>query len=219
MKTYRSNASTTLLILTFVLLSAASCSRSDEALIPTAVEVTASAREPRKLKLMTVQRPVRAIDRVMIVSIDGLRPDLLLLAEMPRVRGLCKSGSFSFWAETTPEAYTLPCHVSMLTGTPSEMHGVTWNRYIEQSYSRVPTLFEVARQGGRSTAMVSGKMKFIALLKPDTIDHCFLPPDEPVSDREVAERAESILHRHRPQVMFVHLPGVDTVGHESGWGS
>ena len=102
--------------------------------------------------IVVVPRPVAAINRVMIISIDGLRPDLLLRGEMPRVRGLCKSGSFSFWAETTPEAYTLPCHVSMLTGTPSERHGVTWNEYIEQSYPNVPTLFEVAKQAGFATA-------------------------------------------------------------------
>jgi arylsulfatase A-like enzyme len=107
----------------------------------------------------------------------------------------------------------------MLTGTLSATHGVTWNDYIEESYSSVPTLFEVAKSSGFSTAMVTGKMKFIALLKPNTVDHFFLPPDEPVSDWEVAERAESFMHQHRPQLMFIHLPGVDTVGHESGWGS
>ncbi|MEJ7590779.1 MAG: ectonucleotide pyrophosphatase/phosphodiesterase [Planctomycetaceae bacterium] len=166
-----------------------------------------------------VPRPVPAIDRVLIISVDGLRPDLLLRGEMPRVRGLCKTGSFSFWAETTPEAYTLPCHVSMLTGTPSEKHGVTWNEYMEESYSNVPTLFEVAKQAGFSTAMVAGKMKFIVFLKPNTVDHFYLPPDEPVTDWAVAERAESILHQHQPQVMFIHLPSVDTIGHEFGWGS
>ncbi len=186
---------------------------------PPSKVATASTHETRRPPLKAVPQPVPAIDRVMIISIDGLRPDLLLRAEMPRVRSLCKSGCFTFWAETTHEAYTLPCHVSMLTGTPSEKHGVTWNNYIEESYPNVPTLFEVAKHSGYSTAMVSGKMKFIALLKPNTIDHYYLPPDEPVSDREVAERAESILHQHQPQVMFIHLPGVDTVGHEFGWGS
>lgn len=210
------------------LLLGAGCSRPNTEAAPGAIESVAadapsvatwSNDEVQRPPLTTVPRPVPAIDRVLIISIDGLRPDLLLRAEMPRVRSLCKSGSFSFWAETTPEAYTLPCHVSMLTGVPSEKHGVTWNEYIEESYPNVPTLFEVAKQAGFSTAMVSGKMKFIVFLKPNTVDHFYLPRDEPVADREVAERAESILHQHRPQVMFIHLPGVDTVGHEFGWGS
>src|SRR5262249_8854655 len=64
-----------------------------------------------------------------------------------------------------------------------------------------------------------GKMKFIVLTKPGTIDHYFLPPDEPVSDRDVAAQAESLLRKHQPQVMFVHLAGTDEAGHKYGWGS
>jgi predicted AlkP superfamily pyrophosphatase or phosphodiesterase len=167
----------------------------------------------------STHRPVKAINRVLIISIDGLRPDLLLRANMPHVRKLCATGSYTFWAETTPEAYTLPCHVSMLTGAPASKHGITWNEYIEESYSNVPTLFEIAKQAGYSTAMVSGKMKFIVFAEPNALDNCYFPLEEPVSDDAVAMRAESFLRKHRPQVLFVHLPGVDTVGHEFGWGS
>jgi predicted AlkP superfamily pyrophosphatase or phosphodiesterase len=165
------------------------------------------------------KKPVAAIDRVLIISIDGLRPDLALRAQAPTLRKLCSEGSFTFWAETAPEAYTLPCHVSMLTGTSTEKHGVSWNEYIEQSYPNVPTLFEVAHRGGYSTAMVSGKMKFIVFTKPGTLDYQYYPPEEPVSDMEVAIQAVGFIRTHRPRVTFVHLPGVDTVGHESGWGS
>jgi hypothetical protein len=166
-----------------------------------------------------VKKPVAAIDRVLIISIDGLRPDLALRAQTPTLRKLCSDGSYTFWAETTPEAYTLPCHVSMLTGASTEKHGVSWNEYIEQSYSNVPTLFEVAHQAGYATAMASGKMKFIVFTKPGTLDYQYYPPVEPVSDMDVAIQAVGFIRTHRPHVTFVHLPGVDTVGHESGWGS
>jgi predicted AlkP superfamily pyrophosphatase or phosphodiesterase len=162
---------------------------------------------------------VEAIDRVLIISIDGLRPDLLLRAKMPEVRTLCANGSFTFWAETTPEAYTLPCHVSMLTGVPAEKHGVTWNEYIEQSYPNVPTLFDIAKQSGLSTAMATGKMKFIVFARPGILDDYYYPQVEPVSDQDVALQAVHILTDKRPNVMFIHLPAVDSVGHEYGWGS
>ncbi len=164
-------------------------------------------------------RPVAAIKRVLIISVDGLRPDLMLRARTPRMHTLLQSGSFTFWAQTAAEAYTLPCHVSMLTGVSSKIHGVTWNDYIEESYPESPTLFELAKKAGYSTALVSGKMKFITFTKPGALDWHWLPPDEPVQDSEVAQRAAKLMRAHRPEVMFVHLPGVDTIGHAKDWGS
>jgi arylsulfatase A-like enzyme len=107
----------------------------------------------------------------------------------------------------------------MLTGVSAEKHGVTWNEYIEQSYPNVPTLFEIAKKAGYSTAMATGKMKFIVFARPGALDDFYYPHKEPVSDEEVAVHATALLRKHRPNVMFVHFAGVDTVGHEFGWGS
>lgn len=129
------------------------------------------------------------------------------------------AGSFTMWARTVPECYTLPAHVSILTGVPPQRHGIEWNDHIEEAYSLVPTLFEVAKRNGLSTAMVTGKTKFVALDKPGSIDWKFLPRDEPNPDAFVAQQAVTILRRHRPRVMFVHLADTDTVGHTVGWGT
>jgi hypothetical protein len=206
------------------LIALLGCSESSPEVQPIhSSEAPAASAEPAikaaKRRTERGPRPVEEINRVLIISIDGLRPDLLLRAYMPRVRALCSRGCYTFWAETTPEAYTLPCHVTMLTGASSEKHGVTWNNYIEESYPSVPTLFEVAKQAGYTTAMATGKMKFIVFTRPGALDHSYLPPDEPVSDMLVASQAQRLIRDHQPQVMFIHLPGVDTAGHEFGWGT
>src|SRR5512140_2744659 len=108
--------------------------------------------------------------RVLIVSIDGLRPDIALRANMPTLRRLLSEGSFTFFAETTDLAVTLPSHVSMLTGNPPEVHGVTWHDDREPRRPEVPTLFEVAHRAGYTTAMVSGKAKFRALALAGGLD-------------------------------------------------
>ena len=96
----------------------------------------------------TPRRPVPAISHVLILSVDGLRPDLVLRANTPTLHSLLTRGSFTMWARTTDVAVTLPSHMSMLTGVPPEKHRVDWNDDQPGRYPAWPTLFELARQAG-----------------------------------------------------------------------
>jgi len=157
--------------------------------------------------------------RVMIVSIDGLRPDLALRARMPHLRGLMALGSYSFWAITTDVAITLPSHASMLTGVPPEKHRITFNSDPpgpEPRYPAVPTIFELASKQGHTTAAVAGKSKFRVFDKPGTLNWKFF---KEATDDQVASTAVAIVREHRPEVLFVHLPDCDRAGHQFGWGS
>ena len=167
-------------------------------------------------------RPVPQIGRVLLVSIDGLRPDALLRADAPAIRGLMKRGSYTFWAQTTDMAVTLPSHTSMLTGVPPSKHGVDWNdvqRSERPTYPAWPTLFEVARNAGYTTAMAAGKSKFSTLAKPGTLTWCFVPGGSNASDGAVTDTAAAWIRRFAPEILFVHLPDVDGAGHKDGWGS
>jgi predicted AlkP superfamily pyrophosphatase or phosphodiesterase len=164
-------------------------------------------------------RPVKAVERALVISIDGLRPDLLLRAKAPNLRRLMENGSFTFWAQTVPAAVTLPSHASMLTGVTPERHGVNFNTDVapdQRIDPKSPTLFEVAKAHGLSTAMVAGKSKFDALAKVGTVDRSWV---RAAKDEEVAAAAVATLREQKPQVMFVHFPGADVAGHGHGWGS
>lgn len=169
----------------------------------------------------TPQRPVPAIERVVIVSVDGLRPDLLIRAKTPHIRSLIDSGTFTFWARTTEMAVTLPSHVSMLTGLPPEKHGITWNDdRITDVLVAAPTVFELAKNAGYSTAMVAGKMKFAVLLKPGTLDQSYLPEKgRKDDDASVGRRAAEVVRSLRPQLLMVHFPANDSNGHRFRWGA
>ena len=167
-------------------------------------------------------RPVPQIKRALIISVDGLRPDVLLRADAPRIRGMVDSGSFTFWARSTVYSLTLPTHVSLLTGVIPEAHGIVWNGDLpltQPIYSRVPTLFELAGKAGYSTACITGKGKFDVVDKPGTIDFTYFPDESKTDAKTVTVKAMEVLKQHRPDVTFVHLPDVDVVGHANGWGS
>jgi hypothetical protein len=167
-------------------------------------------------------RPIARIRKIVIISVDGMRSDLMMRADSPNIHQLMKEGSWTLWAQTTAESVTLPSHTSMLTGVPPVKHSIQWNEDLplrHPVYPMFPTIFELAKQAGYTTAMAAGKSKFINLAKPGTLDWMFIPPETKVEDLEVATAATQIILAHRPDVLFVHLPSVDTVGHLYGWAS
>ncbi len=164
----------------------------------------------------------RMAPRALIISIDGLRPDMALRADMPNLRRLMTAGSFTFWARTTPISITLPSHTSMVTGVTPEKHGIHFNDDgpAEQVYPNAVTIFELAHQGGYTTGLVAGKSKFATLCKPGTVDFMSIPPrGNTITNAEVATNAVKMIRENKPEMMMVHFPESDSVGHASGWGS
>jgi hypothetical protein len=181
--------------------------------------------------------PVRQkiTDNVLIISVDGLRPDLLLRGKTPNMHALVDRGSYTFWAQTTEVAITLPSHTSMITGVAPWKHGISWNEVKKPPvYPNYPTLMGVAKKyrPELTTALASGKVKFNAFTRGNSIDWLYLPPegvsDGTVSDREVATHAAQIIDEHAPNILFVHFGNVDQIGHGrktffgsyvGGWGT
>src|SRR5690606_22185326 len=90
---------------------------------------------------------------VLVISIDGLRPDALMQAQAPVVKALVPRGAATLAARTILPSLTLPSHTSMLTGVGPDKHEITWNTWKPQyGVVKVPTVFEVARRAGRRTA-------------------------------------------------------------------
>lgn len=158
--------------------------------------------------------PVSRPSRVLILSIDGFRPDTIELTPMRNLQSLMQEGAYSLVAQTIFPSATLPSHASMLTGLCPEDHGVDWNDYIpEQGYANGTDIFDLAHAAGLRTVMVVGKEKLQQLTEPESLDVF-----EYINDRDVviAARAAELI----PEgfgLMFVHFPTPDWMGHEYGW--
>src|SRR5262249_13003604 len=113
-----------------------------------------------------VQQHDHAADLVVIVSVDGLRPDAIL----PTFRAyamLRRTGVVASQAYTIARSTTLPSHASMLSGLDDARHGLTWNGWRpERGAIRFPTIFRVARLAGIPTAMFVGKNKLRHIVDP-----------------------------------------------------
>lgn len=155
------------------------------------------------------------IKHVVIISIDGLRPDALEMANTPTLDNLRAGGAYSPQAQTVDPSVTLPAHASMLSGMLPQKHGILWGLpYIGWPGLNGPTLFNVAHDAGLSTAMVFGKEKLNYLVLPNSVDKRF---GVDTHDTEVKEKAIEFIQAGLPNVLFIHFPDVDRVGHDYGW--
>jgi predicted AlkP superfamily pyrophosphatase or phosphodiesterase len=169
--------------------------------------------------LIPVAALAAAEPRVMIVSVDGLRPDLIYRAKMSNVQELIKGGSFTLWAQTVPMAVTMPSHASMLTGVTVERHGITANddKGIAQQTLQSRTIFQYAKAAEISSGLAAGKSKF-SILETDA-DYVWLTRQKTTKDAEVADHAIAIIRNNKPRLMVVHFPQNDNIGHKIGWGT
>lgn len=158
---------------------------------------------------------------VVLVSIDGLRPDAIARFTAPTLQRLIKEGSYSLSARTIMPSTTLPSHTSMLSGEPPDEHGVFWNNVTSAKVDVVnfSTVFSVARQHGYRTAAFFSKAKFGPLQRPGTLDYSQAPGGwfGRWSGARTVGDVRSYLEDQRPNVLFVHLSDPDVAGHSSGW--
>lgn len=152
--------------------------------------------------------------RVVIVSIDGLRPDAIFPAPMTNLITLMQSGSFSLGAQTVFPSVTLVAHSSMLGGVCPSKHGVFWNEYEpERGYAEGIDLFDLAHAASMETGMYVGKEKFRHVTEPSSLDTFVYIND---SDSVLM----GSLVANFPQdfgVLFIHLLATDLAGHDAGW--
>jgi predicted AlkP superfamily pyrophosphatase or phosphodiesterase len=204
-----------------ILLVAACGGSHDAGSAAAAVAVSDPVSDPVSVSV-SVSDPVAApaaaavhVDRVVIISEDGLRPDVLDDHLTPAHMKLKSQGATARAAETIPQSDTLPSHAAMLSGVGVDKHGLWWNSYqAKRGYIHVPTIFTMAHEHGLTTAMIVGKPKLAHIAAPGTVDHYERPS---YLCGGVAKRAAEYFVASKPDLMFVHFSDPDEYGHSHGW--
>ena len=160
------------------------------------------------------------VDRVVLVSVDGLRGDAL--SAMPVLSSLLTSAVWTDRAHSVEPALTLPAHLSMLTGRDVTELGIASNTIDAATaatlvFAGVTTVFDWLE--GPSDAVIGASLLPAADLESA---RAFFGLRRLVAagldDAAIVDAALGILATADvPDLLFVHLPGVDLAGHEFGW--
>ncbi len=156
-----------------------------------------------------------SIKHVVIISVDGLRPEALEQANTPVFDALRLGGAYSPTAQTTLPSVTLGGHASMLSGMDTVKHGLDWNDYLpKRGKINGPTLFSVAHTAGLQSSMIVAKPRLQHIILPGSVDKYIYGG---ATDRQVVEAATEVIKDGLPDLLFIHLPDVDSEGHVTGW--
>jgi len=153
---------------------------------------------------------VPPVKKVLILGVDGCRPDALQVAGTPNFDQLVADGAASFAAQTGDETWSGPGWSSMLTGVWRDKHGVDDNTFSGSNYGNYPHFFTLLKQ--------QMPMKFTTSLANwspinDEILSGANYEVDGVSDGTLVTQAVDRLLNHDDDVIFVAFNDVDAAGH------
>lgn len=173
--------------------------------------------------------------KVILIGIDGVRPDVLRSVPTPNLDALIRTGAYSDRAQTGLPTISGPGWASMLTGVWKEKHGILSNDFPfpDNGLDRYPdflTRIERTRPELRTFAVAD----WPPLIEPQTSDE--KGTADPVLGEAIDARvsydggrlgwgaademsvaaAEAELTNNDPDAMFVYLGNPDEVSHHTG---
>jgi hypothetical protein len=154
------------------------------------------------------------VRKVLIVGVDGMRPDAMVAANAPVFNGLRAAGAYS--GECMAEDITIsgPCWSTILTGVHRAKHGVTDNSFNNARYDQYPHFFS------RLQAACNAVTASIVQWSPVNTRICNGCADEAVAGvpgDQVAAACVNLLATSDPDVIFLHFDDVDGAGHANGF--
>lgn len=155
---------------------------------------------------------------VAFIMLDGVRPDAITSANCPTLNSLRERGSSTMRARSVMPCITLPCHMSIFHSVPPTRHGITSNTFIPMARP-LPGLVEVARAAEKRVAFFYNWEQLRDLARPGNIHHAYFKDSayDRDGDDEILLQAARYLQGEKPDLVFLYIGTIDTVGHDYGW--
>ena len=165
--------------------------------------------------------------KVLVIGIDGVRPDVLAEVPTPNIDALTIGGSFTARTRTTTPSVSGPSWSSMLTGVWPDKHGVTDNEFGGRQYEAFPD-FLTRIESIRPELGTFAAVDWLPLMEiegggptiSDAVD-VRVAMDGYVTgwaDGDVAVTAAAVAHLSEadPDALFVYLGNPDETSHQHG---
>jgi len=158
-------------------------------------------------------------NKVILISIDGMRPDGLKNCGNPYVSVLEKMCTFTYTGQSMNPSVTFPCHFSMTHSVTPQRHGILSNTYVPQ-VRPVMGIFEKINNAGGISSMFYGwePLRDIALpgsLKFSTYINAYMKES---SDTVLTDEALRVIGENKPDFVFLYMVETDEKGgHDNGW--
>lgn len=160
-------------------------------------------------------------DKVLLIVVDGMRPDSIHLCDDGAFEAFYRNGTYCMKTSTVFPPVTLPCHMSLFHSVDPDRHGVFTNVFVPQNHP-IEGMTELLYAAGKRTAFfytweqlrdltVAGKsLHYSWFLHQRTEDF-------PVLEQNETREAKKYIQEYAPDFVFLYLGGTDEVGHKYGW--
>lgn len=165
------------------------------------------------------------VPKVLVIGIDGVRPDILAEVPTPNIDALALGGTFTARARTTIPSVSGPSWSSMLTGVWPDKHGVRGNDFEGRRFLEYPD-FLTRIESVRPELSTFAALDWMPLMEIEGGDPTLSEQiDERVAvdgyelgwlaaDGVVVERSIRQLSTADPDAMFVYLGNPDETSHQ-----
>ena len=151
--------------------------------------------------------------KVILISIDGMRPDGFLQCNNPFIQELMKKGSYTLEGSSMIPSVTLPCHMSIFHSVTPQRHGMTTNNYMPM-VRPVNSLFQQIQNAGGRSAMYYGWEPLRDVATPGTLKHAeyIWAYTTDNTDRLLTESALTYIKKEHPDFVFLYMVETDEKG-------
>lgn len=161
------------------------------------------------------------MNKVILISVDGMRPDGFLTCKNPYIEQMMKKAYYTLDGKTVCPSVTLPCHMSLFHSVPPQRHGITTNLYLPMARP-INGLFEQLHAARKICAMYYGwgQLRDVATPATVTFAQCINARRSGIdsSDTALTDSALERIRESKPDFVFLYMVETDEKGgHDNGW--